>query len=62
MGKQKLPELEYWGGMLDVSRQTIDAIETEKYVASLPPAFKITALFGCKIEDIFQPDGEQKKG
>jgi putative transcriptional regulator len=42
--------------LLDVSRQTINAIETEKYDPSLPLAFKIAALFGCKIEDIFQPE------
>jgi putative transcriptional regulator len=42
--------------LLDVSRQTINAIETEKYDPSLPLAFKIAALFESKIEDIFQPD------
>ena len=44
--------------LLDVSRQTVNAIETEKYDPSLPLAFKIAALFGCKIEDIFQPEGK----
>jgi putative transcriptional regulator len=44
--------------LLDVSRQTINAIETGKYDPSLPLAFKIAVLFGCKIEDIFQPDGQ----
>ena len=43
---------------LEVSRQTVNAIETEKYDPSLPLAFKIAALFGCKIEDIFQPEGK----
>lgn len=38
---------------LEVSRQTINAIETEKYDPSLPLAFKIAALFELKIEDIF---------
>jgi putative transcriptional regulator len=38
---------------LAVSRQTINAIETEKYDPSLPLAFKIAALFSLKIEDIF---------
>jgi putative transcriptional regulator len=42
--------------MLDVSRQTVNAIETEKYDPSLPLAFKIAALFGCKIEDVFLPE------
>lgn len=40
---------------LDVSRQTINAIETEKYDPSLPLAFKIASLFEMKIEDIFDP-------
>jgi putative transcriptional regulator len=38
---------------LDVSRQTINAIETEKYDPSLVLAFKIALLFGQPIEDIF---------
>lgn len=41
--------------LLDVSRQTINAIETGKYDPSLPLAFKIAALFGLKIEDVFDP-------
>ncbi|MDC7693257.1 MULTISPECIES: helix-turn-helix transcriptional regulator [Asticcacaulis] len=40
---------------LDVSRQTVNAIETEKYDPSLPLAFKIADVFALKIEDIFQP-------
>jgi len=42
---------------LDVSRQTINAIETGKFDPSLPLAFKIASVFGQRIEDIFQPDG-----
>ncbi len=38
---------------LEVSRQTINAIETEKYDPSLPLAFKIARLFKCPIEEIF---------
>jgi putative transcriptional regulator len=38
---------------LDVSRQTVNAIETEKYDPSLPLAFKIAELFGMRIEEIF---------
>ncbi|MCX7512613.1 helix-turn-helix transcriptional regulator [Frateuria hangzhouensis] len=41
---------------LDVSRQTVNAIETGKYDPSLPLAFKIARLFGQPIEAIFQPD------
>lgn len=40
---------------LEVSRQTINAIERGKYDPSLPLAFKFAALFNCQIEDIFQP-------
>jgi putative transcriptional regulator len=42
--------------LLDVSRQTVNAIETGKYDPSLPLAFKMAALFSCRIEDIFRPD------
>jgi putative transcriptional regulator len=38
---------------LGVSRQTINAIETEKYDPSLPLAFKIARLFKKPIEEIF---------
>jgi putative transcriptional regulator len=40
---------------LDVSRQTVNAIETGKYDPSLPLAFKIAKLFGRPIESIFVP-------
>ena len=40
---------------LDVSRQTINAIETGKYDPSLPLAFRIAKLFRQPIESIFQP-------
>jgi putative transcriptional regulator len=43
---------------LDVSRQTVNAIETGKYDPSLPLAFKIAKLFGMKIEEIFFPEKE----
>jgi putative transcriptional regulator len=39
---------------LDVSRQTVNAIETGKYDPSLPLAFKIARLFGKSIESIFE--------
>jgi putative transcriptional regulator len=41
---------------LGVSRQTINAIETEKYDPSLPLAFKIARLFKKPIEEIFKGD------
>ena len=43
---------------LDVSRQTINAIETGKYDPCLPLAFKIARLFERTIEQIFEPDQE----
>jgi putative transcriptional regulator len=39
---------------LDVSRQTVNAIETGKYDPGLPLAFRIAQLFGLLIEDIFE--------
>lgn len=41
---------------LDVTRQTINALENGKYDPSLPLAFKIARLFGLPIEQIFFPD------
>ena len=41
---------------LDVSRQTVNAIETEKYDPSLPLAFRIARVFGQRIESIFLTD------
>jgi putative transcriptional regulator len=41
---------------LDVSRQTINALETGKYDPSLPLAFRIAKLFRLRIEDVFVPD------
>jgi len=42
---------------LDVSRQSVNAIESGKYDPSLPLAFKIARLFGQPIEAIFE-DGQ----
>ena len=41
---------------LGVSRQTVNAIETEKYDPSLPLAFKVARLFKKPIEEIFEFD------
>ena len=41
---------------LDVSRQSVNAIETGKYDPSLPLAFRIADLFGLSIEEIFLRD------
>ena len=42
---------------LQVSRQSVNAIETGKYDPSLPLAFRIADVFGLPIEDIFLRDG-----
>jgi putative transcriptional regulator len=45
---------------LDVSRQSVNAIETGKYDPSLPLAFRIARLFGQPIEAIFlEHDGRR---
>ena len=41
---------------LGVSRQTVNAIETERYDPSLPLAFKIARVFETPIEALFQED------
>lgn len=40
---------------LDVSRQSVNAIETGRYDPSLPLAFKIADVFGDQIESLFFP-------
>ena len=51
--KRKLTQ-EILATKLDVSRQTINSIETNKYVASLDLALKIAKFFNLKVEDIFK--------
>ena len=43
---------------LGVSRQTVNAIETERYDPSLTLAFKVSQVFKLPIEHIFQPNGQ----
>jgi putative transcriptional regulator len=43
----------YLADLLDVSRQSVNAIETGKYDPSLPLAFKLARLFSMPIEEIF---------
>lgn len=43
---------------LGVSRQTVNALETGRYDPSLPLAFRIAALFGNRIEEIFEPEDD----
>lgn len=47
---------------LDVSRQTINALETGKYDPSLQLAFKIAHLFQMTVEEIFEPEPVQTNG
>ena len=44
---------EQLAGKLNVSRQTVIAIESNKYLPSLALAFRMAALFQVKIEDLF---------
>ena len=39
--------------LLEVSRQTINSIENERYDPSLPLSFRIARIFDLKIEDVF---------
>ena len=43
---------------LGVSRQTVNAIETERYDPSLPLAFKVARLLKLPIKEIFADDGK----
>jgi putative transcriptional regulator len=47
------------GKAVGVSRQTINAIETGRYLPSLPLAFGLAAYFGEPIEQLFTPDGKE---
>ena len=49
----------YLAELLDVSRQTVNAIEVGKYDPSLPLAFKIAKVFGQKMEDVFFPEDDE---
>jgi len=41
-----------------VSRQTINAVERDRYDPSLELAFELAVHFGCRVEDLFDPDIE----
>jgi putative transcriptional regulator len=47
---------------LGVSRQTVISLEKGRFDPSLPLAFRIAALFDCRIEDVFTPDGDGPAG
>jgi putative transcriptional regulator len=42
---------------MDVSRQTINSIETERYMPSLPLAITLARFFGKSVEEVFHVDG-----
>lgn len=62
--KNNVPELRDEHGLsqgdlaaaVDVSRQTINAIERERYDPSLELAFKLADFFDCGVSDIFDPE------
>ncbi len=50
------------GERLEVSRQSVNAIETGKYDPSLPLAFRIAELFDLAIEEIFVSPSRHRSG
>lgn len=50
------------GRLLRVSRQTVNALENGRYDPSLPLAFRIARLFGCRIEEVFDDGGAGADG
>jgi putative transcriptional regulator len=44
---------------VEVSRQTINAIETERYTPSLPLAFSLARFFDKSVEEVFDADGSR---
>lgn len=56
--EKKLSQAEL-ADIVGVTRQTITSIETEKYIASLPLAYKIAKYFNLKIEDVFYLEEEE---
>ena len=46
---------------IGVTRQTVNAIELGKYSPSLEVAFRIAAVFGVALDDVFQYDGKDGK-
>ena len=49
------------GEAVGVSRQTINAIETGRYLPSLPLAFELARYFGEPIETLFTPEKGRRK-
>ena len=67
--KNRVRELRTAGGLsqaelaaeLGVSRQTINSIETGRYLPSLPLALAIARSFATAVEEIFTPDDEDEE-
>jgi putative transcriptional regulator len=55
MTQQELADL------IDVTRQTVNAIEGDKYSPSLEVAFRIAGVFGVPLEAVFQYEGPKRK-
>jgi putative transcriptional regulator len=47
---------------LEVSRQSVNAIETGRYDPSLPLAFRIAELFDLPIEEVFESPSRRRSG
>ena len=47
---------------LEVSRQSVNAIEAGRHDPSLPLAFRIAELFGLSIEEVFESPGKRRSG
>jgi putative transcriptional regulator len=47
------------GEAMDVSRQTINSIETERYTPSLPLAIALSRYFDRTVEEVFHANGNQ---
>jgi putative transcriptional regulator len=46
------------GELLGVSRQTVNSIETGKWLPSLPLAMALARYFGCSVEEVFHDDDD----
>lgn len=46
--------------LIEVSRQTINAIENGKFNPSVKLVLKMSKVFGCTVEEIFQLEGDEK--
>lgn len=58
-GERRLSQAEL-AKRLQVSRQTVNAIEKGRYDPSLPLAFRVARLFGLRIEDVFDDQGDER--